>query len=235
MLQSATAERDAERDKHRAFVQQQIADLQAKIEAAQAQVADLEKQLGAAFSARQIQDLQGQINILQNQINSWQANYAQPLNFLEGGSANYLSVIEPAEANTSPIGPNSQMNVLLAVMVGVLLAVGAAFLLEYLDDTIKSPDDLTASVELTPLGMITRMHGEGYANRLITARHPRSSISEAYRTLRTNIQFSTLDKPAKTLLITRVPAPLRVRVSQLPTWRSRWRRPASRQWSSMPT
>jgi len=146
ILQSATAERDAERNKHRAFVQQQITDLQAKIEAAQTQVADLEKQLGAAFSARQIQDLQGQINILQNQINSWQANYAQLLNFLEGGSANYLAVIEPAEANTSPIGPNNRMNVLLAVMVGVLLAVGAAFLLEYLDDTIKSPDDLAASV-----------------------------------------------------------------------------------------
>jgi non-specific protein-tyrosine kinase len=202
ILQSATAERDAERNKHRAFVEKQIADLQAKIEAAQAQVADLEKQLVEAFSARQIQDLQGQINILETQINSWQANYAQLLNFLEGGSPNYLSVIEPGEANTVPVGPNDRMNIMLAVMIGVMLAVGAAFLMEYLDDTIKSPDDVSATVELTPLGVITRMRGEGYKDKLITLRHPRASVSEAYRTLRTNIQFSTLDAPARSLLIT---------------------------------
>lgn len=202
ILQSATAERDAERNKHRAFVEKQIADLQAKIEAAQTQIGELEKQLSEAFSARQIQDLQGQINILQNQINSWQANYAQLLNYVEGGSANYLSVIEPAEADTVPVGPSALTNIGLAVLIGVLLAVGAAFLMEYLDDTIKSPSDVSTTVQLTPLGVISRMRGEGYAEKLITLRHPRASVSEAYRTLRTNIQFSTLDSPAKSLLIT---------------------------------
>lgn len=200
--QSPTAPEEAQRKKHRAFVDQQIADLQAKIEAAQAQVADLEKQMGEAFSARQIQDLQGQINVLQNQINTWQANYAQLLNFTEGGSANYLTIIETAEVPYAPVSPNTRMNVLLAAAVGCLLAVGAAFLLEYLDDTIKSPDDFASAAQLTPLGGITRMRGEGYDNKLVTARHPRSSISEAYRTLRTNIQYSTLDRPAKTLLVT---------------------------------
>lgn len=202
ILQSPTAPEEAQRTKHRAFVEQQIADLQAKIEAAQKQVADLEKQLGEAFSARQIQDLQGQINVLQNQINTWQANYAQLLNFMEGGSPNYLAVIEPAQVPTEPVSPRTTMNVLLAAGIGILLALGAAFLLEYLDDTVKSPDDLVSAAGLTPLGAVTRMRGEGYENKLVTARHPRSSIAEAYRTLRTNIQFSTLDKPARTLLVT---------------------------------
>ena len=202
ILQSPTAPEEAQRTKHRAFVEQQIADLQAKIEAAQKQVADLEKQLGEAFSARQIQDLQGQINVLQNQINTWQANYAQLLNFMEGGSPNYLAVIEPAQVPTEPVSPRTTMNVLLAAGIGILLALGAAFLLEYLDDTVKSPDDLVSAAGLTPLGAVARMRGEGYENKLVTARHPRSSIAEAYRTLRTNIQFSTLDKPARTLLVT---------------------------------
>ncbi|PWH13476.1 MAG: hypothetical protein DDG58_14075 [Ardenticatenia bacterium] len=202
ILQSPTAPEEAQRAKHRAFVEQQIADLQAKIEAAQQQVAELEKQLGGAFSARQIQDLQGQINVLQNQINTWQANYAQLLNFIEGGSPNYLAVIEPAQLPTEPVSPRTSMNVLLAASIGVLLALGAAFLLDYLDDTIKSPDDLVTTAGLTPLGAITRMRGEGYENKLVTMRHPRSSVAEAYRTLRTNIQFSTLDKPARTLLVT---------------------------------
>ncbi|MCS7261117.1 MAG: polysaccharide biosynthesis tyrosine autokinase, partial [Anaerolineae bacterium] len=98
--------------------------------------------------------------------------------------------------------PRTMMNVLLAASIGVLLALGAAFLLEYLDDTVKSPDDLMATAGLTPLGAVARMRGDGYENKLVTARHPRSSIAEAYRTLRTNIQFSTLDKPARTLLVT---------------------------------
>jgi succinoglycan biosynthesis transport protein ExoP len=202
ILQSPTAPENAEREKHRQFVEKQIADLQAKIEAAQAKIAEQEKSLGEAFSARQIQDLQGQINMLQNQINVWQANYAQLLNFIQGGSPNYLTVIEPAQASSVSVGPSRGMNVLLAATVGLILAVGAAFLLEYLDDTIKSPDDVVATLELAPLGAITRMKGEGYEGKLVASQHPRSPISEAYRTLRTNIQFSTLDRPARTLLVT---------------------------------
>ena len=202
VLQSPTAPEDAEREKHRQFVEKQIADLQAKIEAAQAQTAELEQSLGEAFSARQIQDLQGQINVLQNQITTWQANYAQLLNFMEGGSPNYLTVIEPAQVPAREVSPRTVMNVLLATMVGLILAVGAAFLLEYLDDTIKSSDDVVAMLELTPLGAITRIRGAGYENKLVAARSPRSPNSEAYRTLRTNIQFSTLDQPARTLLVT---------------------------------
>ncbi len=202
VLQSPTAPEDAEREKHRQFVEKQIADLQAKIEAAQAQTAELEQSLGEAFSARQIQDLQGQINVLQNQITTWQANYAQLLNFMEGGSPNYLTVIEPAQVPAKAVSPRTVMNVLLAAMVGLILAVGAAFLLEYLDDTIKSPDDVVATLELTPLGAIPRIRDEGYENKLVAVRSPRSPTSEAYRTLRTNIQFSTLDQPARTLLVT---------------------------------
>jgi non-specific protein-tyrosine kinase len=84
----------------------------------------------------------------------------------------------------------------------LVLSVGAAFLIEYLDDTIKSPDDAMTMLKLTPLGAIARIKGEGYEDKLVTATHPRSPISESYRTLRTNIQFSTLDKPARTLLVT---------------------------------
>ncbi len=200
--QSPTAPEEAQRSEHRDFVEQQVADLQAKIEAGQAQISELEQSLGEAFSARQIQDLQGQINVLQTQIDTWQANYAQMLNFIEGGSPNYLTVIEPAQVSTRPVSPRTGLNVLLAASVGLILALGAAFLLEYLDDTIKTSEDVLKTLELPPLATITRIKGEGYDNKLISMRHPRSPISEAYRTLRTNIQFSTLDRPARTLLVT---------------------------------
>ena len=203
VLQSPTGPQSAERQKHKEFVDKQIADLQRKIEAAQAKITDLEKQLGEAFSARQIQDLQGQINVLQGQVTTWQANYTQLLNYSQGtGSPNYLTIVEPAEIPWAPISPKTTNNVMLAAAVGLVLALGAAFLLEYLDDTIKTTDDVGSALELTPLGGIVRMRGKGYEDKLAAALHPRSPVAEAYRTVRTNIQYSTLDKPAKTLLVT---------------------------------
>ncbi len=201
ILQSPTTP-DQEREEHRQFVSTQLTDLQAKIKAAQAQIAELDDSLATSFSARQIQDTRNQINALQAQVNTWQANYANLLLFLEGGTTNYLSVIEPAAVPSVPISPKIRQNVLLAGTVGLILALGAAFLLEYLDDTIKTPDDVAQTMGLSTLGAITRIVGQGYENKLITADHPRSLISEAFRALRTNIQFSAVDRPLKTLLVT---------------------------------
>ena len=199
ILQSPTTLTEEERQQ-RAFVQEQLDDLQARIQAAQAQVRDLENELATATSARQMQDLQGQINTLRAQINGWQANYAQLMALLEQGDINYLSVVEPA---TTPeqVGPQVLRNVLLAAMVGLVLAVGTAFLLEYLDDTVKTPDDVLKTSNLPVLGAISRIEGQGYPEKLIAARQPLSPIVEAYRVLRTNIQFSSVDRPARTLMV----------------------------------
>jgi succinoglycan biosynthesis transport protein ExoP len=201
ILQSPTTPERAEREKHRAFVQQQIADLEAKIEAAQEQVAELEQSLTTAFSARQIQDTQAQIQALQAQINTWRGNYAALLAFTQSGPTNYLTIVEAAAVPTAPISPRTRYNVLLAATVGLILAVGAAFLLEYLDDTIKSPEDISQTLELITLGAIARIDGDTYEDKLITSKHPRSVIAEAYRILRTNIQFSAIDKPLKTIVV----------------------------------
>jgi succinoglycan biosynthesis transport protein ExoP len=186
----------------RQFVEQQMSDLQVKIQSAQARITDLNKSLNEAFSARQIQDLQSQINVLQAQVTSWQANYAQLLTSSPTTSPNYLTIMEPAQVPVTPISPRVPTNVALAAVVGLILAVGAALLLEYLDDTIKSADDVESALQLTPLGSIARMQGGGYQGKLIAMEQPRSPIAEAFRTIRTNLQYSTLDKPVKTLLVT---------------------------------
>jgi non-specific protein-tyrosine kinase len=85
------------------------------------------------------------------------------------------------------------------------LAVGIAFLVEYLDDTIKTLEDVSAVLGLNTLGTIARLRasrrGNG-AEPLVTTMEPRSPISEAFRTLRTNIQFSSVDEPVRRLLVT---------------------------------
>jgi succinoglycan biosynthesis transport protein ExoP len=202
ILQSPTAPERAQREQRRAFVDQQIADLEAKMSAAQEQIAELEQGLSTAFSARQIQDTRAQIQALEAQINTWQGNYGLLLAFTESGPINYLTIVEPAAVPTASIGSKTHSNVLLAASVGLILAVGAAFFLEYLDDTIKSPEDISQTLGLTTLGAITRIGGDTYPEKLITIKHPRSIIAEAYRILRTNIRFSAIDKPLKTIVVT---------------------------------
>lgn len=204
ILQSPT-EQDKERERYRQFVTAQLADLQAQIEAGQAELPELKKSLATAFSAEQMQSIQDQITALQAQLNTWQANYASLLSFLQKGSTNYISVVE--SATVTPISSRKRLNVLLAVGVGIMLGGGFAFLIEYLDDTIKSPDDIVQTLGLSPLGTISRMDGKTYEDKLITVSHPRSPISEAYRMLRTSIQFSTVDKPLRTLLVSS-PSPI---------------------------
>jgi non-specific protein-tyrosine kinase len=94
-------------------------------------------------------------------------------------------------------------NVMMAAALGLALALGAIFLLEYLDDTIKSGDDVQRALSLPTLGAISRMTDiVEPGDHLVTLNHPRSSVSEAYRVLRTNLQFSSLGNPAASLLIT---------------------------------
>ena len=80
--------------------------------------------------------------------------------------------------------------------------MGAAFLIEYLDDTVKTADDIERVSGLSTLGAIARLKDTGGSRQLIAWLQARSPESEAYRTLRTNIQFSSVDKPVKTLLVT---------------------------------
>jgi succinoglycan biosynthesis transport protein ExoP len=189
-------------DSNREFIQTQAASLPPKIEAAQAEIQKLEIDMSSAFSARQIQDIQNRINTLEGQINDWQATFAQYQLLLGNSGVNVLTVIEQASLPTAPIGPNWTMQVLLAAAIGLILAVGAAFLIEYLDDTLKSPDEVARTTGLTTLGAITRISGDNPAEKLITVRHPKSPISEAYRAMRTNLQFSSLDHPLKSLVVT---------------------------------
>lgn len=184
-----------------AFVKDQIADLETKIKDAGEEIKRLQQELDATNSARQIQSLSSQIALLENKITGWQSTYSQLL-LTQGGSSNTVSVLEEATTPTWPISPNTRMNVMLAAVLGLILAVGGALLVEYLDDTIKTPDDAMRTTNLPLLGAITRIDGEQYPDKLIAATHPLSPTVEAYRVIRTNIQFSTVDHPARTLMVT---------------------------------
>jgi succinoglycan biosynthesis transport protein ExoP len=128
--------------------------------------------------------------------------------FIDQNTANKLSrpgdvsIVEAATEPSSPIKPNVMLNTLLAAAAGLLIAAGITFLFDYLDDTVKSPAELEAS-GVPSLGGVGRFrHTRNPSDNLVAGSLSRRHLSEAYRVLRTNIQFSTIDRPGQTLLIT---------------------------------
>jgi non-specific protein-tyrosine kinase len=184
------------------FTQAQLTDLSGKIEKAQQDMSRLKQELDAANSSRSIQELQNQVNVLDSKISEWQNTYTRLLSTLQGGNINALTVLEEATIPRNPFSPNVSRNVLLASAVGLILALGGVFLIEYMDDTIKTPEDITRATNLPTLGAIARISGEEVTDKLVAVRHPLSPIVEAFRVLRTNLQYSALDKPLRTMMIT---------------------------------
>jgi succinoglycan biosynthesis transport protein ExoP len=203
VLQTPTSPQNVARQQRGQFVQDQLDDLEGRIQSAQDKMIELESELNVALSANQIKNLQGEINNLQNLINGWQTTYTNLLGFLDGGgSPNTLSIIEPAIIPTNPISPNVKMNLVLAALTGFMLAFGAAVALELLDNSIKSPDELTQFSGLNPLGSVGRLPGKTDSDRLITTINPFAAVSESYRLVRSNIQFAAADQLPRTLMLT---------------------------------
>lgn len=142
---------------------------------------------------------------LEGRLVSLRSTYATLLSFSSGNASNLLSVVEPAVAPTSPVSPRPLVNMILAGVLGLLVAGGIMLLSIYLDDGLRDPDQVQQVAGLNTLGTIVRMKGDkdrGEMYRLATLLYPQSSIAEAYRTLRANIEFAAVGGPIQTLLVT---------------------------------
>jgi capsular exopolysaccharide synthesis family protein len=146
-----------------------------------------------------------QLSSLTNQI----ANFQNQLSSLQVASD--LLAQTPAQLTKSatvprtPISPDPIRNAVIAIVVGLVFGIGLAFLFEYLDDTIKSDDDLRrVAGGATTLGLIPRVAGwkDRSMPRVVSLTEPTSPAAEAYRSVRTSVQFLSLDQPIRTLMIT---------------------------------
>ncbi len=190
-------------------IQGRQADLQASIDAdlkaTQAQLAATQERVTKLTGINlRTAAQEAELATLEGRLVSLRASYATLLSFSSGSAANLLSVIEPAIAAPSPISPRPLLNTLLAAVLGLAIALGIAFLAEHLNDGIRSPDDLEEVSAVSMLGTIPRMKGSGRRPeiyQLAALLHPRSGIAESYRTLRTNIEFASIDAPLRTLLV----------------------------------
>ena len=188
---------------NRSFLRQRVEQLQAKIETGQAQLNDLEVALAQSDSPEVLRDTQNKTEALENLIGSWEANYTQMLALLENNILpNSLAVIEPAQAQPDPIRPRPLVNTIIAAAVGLSLALSLIFLLEYWDDTLKSAEELSRVLGVRTLGIINRIKGKSFHDRLLYRQDAFSPVTESYRMMRSNIQFLPVSQPVKSLMIT---------------------------------
>ena len=150
--------------------------------------------------------------ILESDLEQARSNYSTMLQnysnvqLAEVQSSSSVVVVVPAKVPEKPIRPRTRLNTLLAAVVGAMVAIGVVFLIEYLDDTVKTPDDVRALLGVPTIGMVARSpRSKGGADsygRVVTMGSTHSPLSEAYRVLRANIRFSSVDNPVQTLQVT---------------------------------
>jgi capsular exopolysaccharide synthesis family protein len=113
---------------------------------------------------------------------------------------NEVSIVDRAQVPSAPFSPNLPLNVALGLFAGLLLGFGAAFAIEWIDDTVKTPDDVTNKLHTASLGVIPVAPKGATVREQLEDR--RSEISEAYQSVRAALQFSTGHGVPRTLLIT---------------------------------
>ena len=127
-----------------------------------------------------------------------------------GITASNIQVVDQAAVPTRPYKPNIPRKILYATVIGLLFGAALAFFLEYLDNTIKTSEDVEQIVRLPAFGMVPTIsyekrkqveRGKVYPVELVTFGHPRSLLSEVYRNIRTSILLSFSERPPKTMVV----------------------------------
>lgn len=126
--------------------------------------------------------------------------------FIEEGKRMYskgdIKIVDNAKLPTKPVSPNTELNILIAFVLGGALSMLIILLMEIWDRTIKTEEDIERYLKLPVFGLILKQpYGFGKAG-LESVSYPKSASSEAFRTLRTNIEFSSSDNKIKSIVIT---------------------------------
>ncbi|MGH9649651.1 MAG: GumC family protein, partial [Terriglobales bacterium] len=171
-----------------------------------------------------------QYNLLKRDLDSNRQLYEGLLQKLKEASvsaglkSSNIRVVDAARVPAAPVAPNIPRNLALALLVGLTTGVGLAFLMETLDNTVRTPEQVQLIAALPPLGIIplsARLDGKGKNGRprlalsasasaagdnehleFVAHSRPKSEIAESYRALRTSILLSSLGAPPKVILVT---------------------------------
>ena len=175
-----------------AELQTKITDLQSQIDTLDAQIAasSTDDDSRAEADRRTLVDQQA---LFRQRIAQLQVDAA-----LSAGNA---ELVRPAEAPIKPIKPTPVRTAMLASVVGLLLGLGAAFLIDHLDDSVRNAEDLARlGADVPVLASVPDVTGRD--NRPLAISDPDNASVEAYRNLRTNVQFLGIERKMRSIQVT---------------------------------
>lgn len=178
-------------------MQEQLADLSAQTQDTQAEIAGLTTSNGKLEA-----ELVRQETLLADQRRDYQAlkqDYVQ-LRLAATDATEVVSIAEPAKVPDRAADTYGLMYIAIAAIAGAFLALGLAFLLEYMNDTLRTPEDLKRLLGLAPVGTIGQLDKNDQGPVIIS--QPFSPNAEAFRRLAANLRYASLENPLHTLLVT---------------------------------
>jgi capsular exopolysaccharide synthesis family protein len=181
--------------------------IQGKINDLQKQIDSLDAQLAAA-DPKDKPTVEANLSPQRDSLVTQQAQFKQRLDQLQVDASlttGQARVVTPATRPSSPASPRPARTAALAIAVGLIVGLGVAFLVDYLDDSVRTREDVDRATHGLPdLGLIPRIVTWKDAERpqVVSLDQPMSPAAEAYRTLRTSIQFVGLDHSARIIQVT---------------------------------
>jgi len=204
ILQSPSSSEQEEKARAE-FVTNQLDFLQTKIEETQVEIADLQVQMAEMVSASDLESAQEAQIALQEKLFLFQTNYANLLANSGTGASNILRVFESAVLPTKPIGPGKAVIVSLAMLLGVALAGSGAYLVEFLDNRLKTPDEISTALQLPIIGYIPDSRLLRVSSKGPDVSTPLAITSQellCFELLATNLIFRFGELPPRSLLVT---------------------------------
>ena len=156
------------------------------------------EQAGLDLKAVDYNKLQREADGIRNVYNSLLTQQKELL-VVANSKQNNVSIVERADVPRVPIAPQPKKEWLSAILMGIVVAFGLAFGIEYLDDTVKTPDDLTRRLRLPLLGLVPAVRGERVP--LLTEPVPHD-FGEAFRSLRTSLVFTSGTEHTRVIAVT---------------------------------
>jgi polysaccharide biosynthesis transport protein len=170
-------------------------------------------------SATRLTTLSSEIDTKRGLLNTYTQRQKEVELAISTGRPDNIKITSKAAKPNAPIGPNRPRNVMVAFLASLVAGIGLAFLLDYLDDSIRTSDEVGRSLGLPTLALIphtslteknrrkllpgvTSDDEPQYSPSLVSLNDNHSVTAEAYRHLRTSLLFSSAGKPPQTILIT---------------------------------
>jgi tyrosine-protein kinase Etk/Wzc len=170
-------------------------------------IADFDQQLEDIPEAELELAKRTRVNSVNAELYTFLLQKQQEARIAQASTISNVQIVDPAVTPKKPIKPNKKKNLALGLILGLMLGVGLAFLLDYMDQTLKTTEDIREKLGLNVFGIIPRIpfadeDAKLPRKRLVTTLAPKTPVVESFRALRTNLNYITAKEKHKIIMVT---------------------------------